>query len=258
MSNDIILKQSISDNPLYVYMEDTFKCFVYSLIHNIKIIKVSDFTSTIIHGGDVYNNIFVSEQGINDEDLKKIAVDFKLVTETNNKLKNYVFDDPIENLFELTRFFFIPVRLDTSTLNESLKYKSLKSFISTISTLEFNTIYLSKYTTIINNIQNLQKIVNMINNSSGMVEKIEKLQDGYIFDSLGNIYNEKNSTQLFIRTFGMILIQMSIEIVKRYNPIILECIKINPNYNGEWINPFDPIFNEQISDIRKIEKICKT
>ena len=258
MSNDIILKQSITDNPLYVYMEDSFKCLVYSLVHNIRIIKTSDFNSTIIHAGDVYNNIFVSEQGINDEDLKKIATDFKLITETNNKLKNYVYDDPIENLFELTKFFFIPVRLDTSTLNESLRYKSLKSFISTITTLEFNSIYLSKYTTIINNLQTLQKLANMIVNSSGMVEKIEKLQESFILDSLGNIYNTKNSTQIFIRTFGMLLIQVFIEIIKRYNPIIQECIKINPSYNGEWVNPFDPIFNEQISDVRKMEKICKT
>ena len=97
----------------------------------------------------------------------------------------------------------------------------------------------------------------MISNNNGMSDKIEKLQEKYVFDSLGNIFNNQNSTQIFIRTFAMVLLQMFIEIIKIWNPVIQECVKINPNYNGEWINPFDPMFNEQIGDIRKIEKICK-
>lgn len=257
MSNDIILKQSIKDNPLYVYMEETMKCLVYSLIHNVKIIKVEDFSSAMIHAGDVYNNLYMSEQLISDDNFKKILTDFKMITETNQKLKNYVLEDPATNMFEMCCFFFIPVRFDTNTLPDAMKYKFLKTFITTITILEFNAMYLSKYSTAINSIQTLQKIIDMISNNNGMADKIEKLQEKYVFDSLGNIFNNQNSTQIFIRTFGMVLLQMFIEIIKRWNPVIQECVKINPNYNGEWINPFDPMFNEQIGDIRKIEKVCK-
>ena len=257
-NNDIILKQSVKDNPLYVYMDETLKCLIYTLIHNVKIMKISDYSCPMIHAGDVYNNIYISEQGISNEDFMKIATDFKMITETNSKLKNYVIEDPILNMFELSKFFFIPIRFDTDTLQEKIKHKSLKTYISTISTLIFNAMFLSKYSTVITTIQNIQRIIDMISNNSDMSTKIEKLQDKYIFDSLGNIYNNQNSTQVFIRTFGMLVIQLSIEVIKRWNPCIQECVKINPNYNGEWINPFDPLFNEQIADIRKNEKICKT
>lgn len=258
MNGDIILKQSISDNPLYVYMDESFKCLIYVLIHNISLVKASDFSASIIHAGEVYNNLFISNQGIADEDLKKLAIDFKFQTETNTKLKGYVLEDPLQNMFQFCRFFFIPVRLDVSTLKEQLKYNSLKTFISTIVNVEFNAIFLSKYTNVINNIPVLQRIIDMINNDKSMVEKIEKLQEKYVLDSLGNMFNSKNTTQIFIRTFGMILIQICIEVIKRYNPVIQECVKINPNYNGEWVNPFDPIFNEQIADIRKFDKFCGT
>ena len=257
-ANDIILRQSIKDNPLYVYMDETLKCLIYSLLHNVHLMKISDFSSPIIHAGDVFNNIFVSDQGMNDENFLKIATDFKLVSETNGKLKSYVLDDPVQNMFQMCKFFFIPVRFDSETLQEKMKTKSLRVFLTAISTLIFNAMFLSKYSTVITTITSLQRIIDMISNNSEMASKIEKLQEKYIFDSLGNIYNNQNSTQTFIRTFGMLIIQISIEIVKRWNPCIQECIKINPNYNGEWINPFDPMFNEQIADIRKNEKICKT
>ena len=259
MSNtDIILKQSIKESPLYVYMDETFKCIIYSLIHNVRIIKISDFSNSYIHSGDVYNNIYISEQLISDEDFIKIATDFKLVAETNNKLKGYVLEDVVNNMFELCHYFFIPVRFDINTLQDKVKYKSLKVFITTVITLIFNAVFLSKYSTVINTLPTLQRIIDMISNNNDMCSKIEKLQDKYIFDSLGNIFNNQNSTQTFIRTFAMLFLQISIEVIKRWNPCIKECVKINPNYNGEWINPFDPLFNEQIADIRKNEQLCKT
>ena len=258
MSDDIILKQSVKESPLYVYIDETFKCFIYSLIHNIKIMKISDFSCSIIHSGDVYNNLYISEQLISDENFIKIATDFKFVSETNNKLKSYVLEDPVSNMFEMCHYFFIPIRFDHNTLQDKIKYKSLKTFITTISTLIFNAVFLSKYSTVINTIPALQRIIDMISNNNDMSSKIEKLQEKYIFDSLGNIFNNQNSTQTFIRTFAMLFLQISIEVIKRWNPCIQECVKINPNYNGEWINPFDPLFNEQIADIRKNEKICKT
>ena len=258
MSNDIILKQSVKESPLYVYMDETFKCMIYSLIHNIRIMKISDFTSPIIHSGDVYNNLYISDQLISDENLLKIATDFKLISETNTKLKSYILENPLDNMFELCHYFFIPIRFDCNTLPDKLKYKSLKTFITTISTLIFNAVFLSKYSTIINTIPTLQRIIDMISNNSDMSSKIEKLQEKYVLDSLGNIFNNQNSTQTFIRTFAMLFLQISIEVIKRWNPCIQECVKINPNYNGEWINPFDPLFNEQIADIRKNEKYCKT
>lgn len=258
MSNDIILKQSVKESPLYVYMDESFKCLIYSLIHNVRIIKISDFSCSYIHSGDVYNNLFISEQLISEENFLKIATDFKIVTETNSKLKSYVLEDAVQNMFNMCHYFFIPIRFDTDTLQEKQKHKSLRVFLSTISTLIFNAVFLSKYSTVINSIPTLQKIIDMISNNSDMSSKIEKLQEKYIYDSLGNLFNNQNSTQTFIRTFAMLFLQISIEVIKRWNPCIQECIKINPNYNGEWINPFDPLFNEQIADIRKNEKLCKT
>ena len=256
--NDIILKQSVTENPLYVYLEDTFKCFMYTLIHNVKLIKINDVNGSINHAGDVYNNIFMSNQTISDDDMNKLAIDFKFITETNNKLKNYVFEDPITNMFEMCKYFFIPIRLDTDSLQDNMKYKSLKVFITAVSVLAFNTIFISRYSTVINTISTLQKIADMIVNNASMLERIEKLSERNIIESIGNLYNSNNSTQIFIRTLGNIFIQISIEVIKRYNPCITECIKINPNYNGEWVNPFDPLFNEQIADIRKLEKLVKT
>lgn len=253
-----ILKQSVSDDPLYVYMDETFKCLISTLIHNINLMKISDFTATAIHAGDIFNNIYISDQTITDEEVKKIAIDFKFRVETTDKLKTYVIDDPLQNMFAFCHYFFIPVRFDVNSLKEQERYKALKTYLTTICSLEFNAVYLSKFVNIINTIPTLQKIIDTISNDNAMNDKIKGLNEKYVLDSLGNVFNTSNTTQIFIRTFAAVIIHMSIEVTKRYNPVIQECIKINPNYNGEWVNPFDPLFNEQIAELKKVGECCKT
>ena len=75
------------------------------------------------------------------------------------------------------------------------------------------------------------------------IEKLKSINDNFAQITIARVYNEQNPTQIFVRIYMNIVLMASIEIMKKYCPNYPECYRINPNYDGTWLNPLDLIRN---------------
>ena len=46
--------------------------------------------------------------------------------------------------------------------------------------------------------------------------------------------------------------------MKKYCPNYPECYRINPNYDGTWLNTFDPIFSEHLLELNNLTQLLST
>ena len=89
-------------------------------------------------------------------------------------------------------------------------------------------------------------------------QQMMNMRHDFIVKSLQTSYTTSNSMMVYLRVYTNTLLLVSIEILKKWCPNISECMRINPDFDGQWINPFDMIVNEQISFIQDMVKITKT
>lgn len=269
MADDFGLK--FSDDPKYIHIGETFKSVLFAIIKHLhvakRIVKHQNLDGNIeLHAGKIYNNYMVTnilstntmhDNEILDQELESFATIFKSSIEKKIHLKgeSVKFTDPILHLFEFCKYFFIPVRLNTSTLSDDVKINSIRKWITIILSLPFNKEYTRKYEDVVANIDYLQQATDKIFENSITMEKMENITDEFVGKTIAK-YKTNNTAQRYIRLIGYITIISSVEVMKKYCPNIYECMKINPHYDGSWVNPFDKIFNEQVADINTLLELC--
>lgn len=272
------LRLSFRDDPKFVHLEDTLKALIYSVANNlsvpINIVKNQHFMegNMDIKAGIIYNNYMMRNpyntntthaDEITDDAINIIATVFKTTMEKNDRLKIYALeiDDPLECMFEFCHFLFIPVRFQISTLSKDIKINSLRKWLTVISSLPLNKSYTSKYIDAISNIQKLHQISDKLLEDESIVKKIESLNYEFIRKAVSSMSYASmtiNPTLAFIKLYGNIILIATLEILKVWCPNILECIRINPNYDGSWINPFDQMCNDQYTEITKLMQLFNT
>jgi len=267
-------KLSYKNDPKWIQFDTTLKILIYSLIQNIdtsiKLTNAQDYSiDESTTAGNIYNGIYITHpyssntnftDEINDDEFNRFCIVFKNQLDKEPKLKIYssAIQDPRLCVFEFLHFLFIPVRCDCSTLSSELKINSLRKFITVIMFLPFMNQYTNRYITAINNCEFMQKVNSTLLEGSQISEQMKTMKFDFISKSLQISYTVSNSMMIYLRVYTNIVILCSIEIMKLWCPNINECIRINPDFNGSWINPFDMIVNEQISNIQDFIKLTKT
>lgn len=271
MAEDFGLK--FSDDPKYIHILETFKSVLFAIIKHLhvakRIVKHQTLDGNIeLHAGKIYNNYMVTnilstntmhDNEILDQELESFATIFKSSIEKKVHLKgeSAKFPDPVLHLFEFCKYFFIPVRLNTSTLSDDIKINSIRKWVTIILSLPFNKEFTQKYLDVIANVDYLQQATEKIFENTVTMEKMENITDDFVAKTIAK-YKTSNTAQRYIRLIGYILVISSVEIMKKYCPNIYECMKINPQFDGAWINPFDKIFNEQVADINNLLDMLDT
>lgn len=255
-----------SKDPKYIYIEESFKCLIVAIIANLaisqKILKEQSFEGCDkLDAGDIFNGLMIKNYSgtdhpdeLSNEDLMAIASVFKQQIEKQPHLKIYAMNstDPINCLFDILHYMFIPIRLDVETIPDSIKLQSLRKWLTLVMTLPFQFIYSSQYEKSINGITFLQEATEKMLSSDHVLIRISSVQPEFIVKTIARNHTS-NTTQRFIRLVGHMVIILSIEILRKYCPNILECCRINPSYNGVWLNlAFDNIFQQQVSELTKI------
>lgn len=274
-------KVKFKDDPKFIHISETLKCLTYVFMHHLDIwIMLTQYnmnsgtgyaTMSEIDAGRVFNNLLVSsplssntlnKAELTDEQFTTVATSFRSYIDRNQSSKMYYYakglTDPIECMWEFCHYFFIPVRLQQDTIPKMTKVNSLRKWLTVCFTLPFVRSYTDKYLNAINNVQFLQVIYEKLIDDATKVEKLMSINDNFAQITVAKIYNDQNPTQIFVRIFMNIMLMSSIEIMKKYCPNYPECYRINPNYDGVWLNPFDPIFSEHLLELNNLTQLLAT
>lgn len=260
------LKLDYSKDPKYIYLEESFRCLMVSVIANLsvslRLTKEQKFDGCDkLDAGDIFNGLMIKNHGQSDpsdelspEELMEIATVFKQQVEKQNHLKIYALKqaNPIDCLFDLLHYMFVPIRLDASTIPEGVKFHSLRRWLTLVMTLPFQFIYSTQYENTINGITFLHEATEKMFSNEQVLQRISSVAPDFVMKTIAR-NRTSNSTQHFIRLVSHLIIILSIEILRKYCPNIVECCRINPSFNGVWLNlAFDNMFQQQVSELTKI------
>lgn len=270
--NAISSKLSFKNDPRWIHLETTIKVLTYCLIQKINtcisLINAQQYSiDESTTAGTLYNGIYVTHpyssntqftDEILDNDFKEFCIIFKStmdqVTGPLSSISQTI-DDPFMCTFDFLHFLFIPVRVDISTLSTDIKINSLRKFLTVIMFLPYMESYTERYLTAINNVEFVQKVhstISDINNKSNIAEQMINMKYEFINKSLQPWYTSNNSMMIYLRVYTNIVLLICIEIMKKWCPNINECMRINPDFDGTWVNPFDTIVNEQLQVIQEM------
>ena len=274
-------KVKFKDDPKFIHIDETLRCLTYVFMHHMDIwislcqnnINTGTGYNTMseIDAGRVFNNLLITspmstntlnKSEITDEQFNNICQTFKNYVDKNTSSKMITYakgiNDPVDLMWEFCHYFFVPVRLQHDTIPKMMKINSLRKWITVSFTLPFVRNYTDKYLNAINNIQFLQAIYEKLRDDPNKIDKLKSINDDFAKISIARAYNESNPTMIFIRICMNIILMSSIEIMKKYCPNYPECYRINPNYDGQWLSPFDPIFSEHLMELNNLTQLLST
>ncbi len=270
------LTVSFKDDPKYIHLDTTLRIVVTTLIKQLEVCnklvnnQTYDRDLVDITASNIYNNLYSSHpfssntnfsDEIMDNDLLNFCTVFKnmMDEDTSLGLSSKQIQDPRLCMFNFVHYMFIPVRVDIASLSDDVKINSLRKWITVISTLPFIEQYLQKYINAVTNMDTMIGIVSKILSSEDIRSKLIGMDSKFIFKSIAPRDTTKNTSQVFLRLLGNLVILISIEVMKKWCPNIRECMSANPDYDGSWLNPFDTMVNDQVNEIQKIShQLCET
>ncbi len=274
----------LKDDPRVIYIEDVFRCLAYTYVTNLKIWirlaqkrqSMTDVTNPYnrnnITSGWLFNHMVVSGQfnsspteiEITDSEFEYICQIFAQAAKQNKNLSSIVRDmkDPKDIMWDLCYQFIIPIRLLASTIPSDVRGISLRKWINTVFVLPFIQKYTQQYLNIIPNASQLVDYYRQFQNDfSSDCTKINKFAQIKL-DQIANVFISNsacsNSAITFVRLSMTLLIFASIDIIKHYCPNFLQCNSINKEFDGNWVNVFDPYHMEHIALINNLQKLVKT
>lgn len=253
---------NLTDDLKFIHLDDTLRCLVYVLTHHLdywititkkRIESNSYYSQTSPDAGIMFNNMVSSamDSDFTTEWFTAVISTFNIAVKRHPKISFAVknIDDPLDIMFELCHYFFIPVRIDYTTIPRSSKEIFLRKWVGIVFVMPFVKSCCEKYSNVIHNTIFCNEVYFRLLNETNKIVAFTKIDMEWTDKVISKIYNPDNPTQVFARTFISMLLLCSIEIIKKFCPNYHQCVSINPNYDGVWINPFDPYHIEQINGI---------
>lgn len=237
---------------------------IHMLTHNFKIFKgLYDRNSNIdfrsnspvfTNAGLFYNAIQLSKaiSLYTEQEFNDLCLSFKNSLAMNrsfNALSNR-FPDPVKCFIYFTKYFYIPVRMDISSIPEYKQKDFAKYWISTISLLLYIRTYSIKYETIIPTLDTYYNCLESIASRPELVQRFETITLAQIQSYLTHKFDPKHTAAIFYATMMKLIYNICIEIIHKFCPNYSDTKLINPNYDGAWLSPLDSDVFAQIKQIR--------
>lgn len=279
MSKDFLsFNTKYKDDIKFQNLGDTLKALAYTFIHHVDLwMELSSnleslYLSTMdLNAGDLYNQLMKSNiahenvsntSELMDSQLQKVAESFISAIAKTPKLSRYaqhsVKSDNVLTMWEYCHYFFVPVRLNQESIPNVVKIQTLRRWLTIIFTIPFYEEYARKYVNAINNIEDIDEGKASLMNTTKLENIINKVEAQWVCVVISEAYNPELFLQSFIRTFMNVALMASLEILKKYNPFIVECSRINPSYDGSWVVSLDPMFSEQMMQLSSLTKLLVT
>lgn len=272
------------DDPKFIHMDDTIKILTYCLIRHIDSCLMvvrqqlspengslyADMVSTYgllgIDAGKLFNQTlaasplgptFYSSTEFTEAQYEAIVNTFVRCINENKRLAMIAKDivDPYECMWEFCHYLFVPTRLMHDAIPKPIKMNSLKIWINLIFTLPFIQEYTSKLVSCMPAVEHIQSVYAKIRDDATKIKRMTEIDKDWCYNAIGEGKKGLNPLQTFIRTVMMVSLVASIEIVKKYCPCYRRCAQINPEYDGQWLNPVDPYYNEHLEALNKLLKL---
>lgn len=273
-------KIKFRDDPKFIHLDDTLRCLAYVFIHHLDIwISLvqkqlqedstrSYLSEPNLDAGKLFNNLLLAQPfnntflqtELSERQYEIILNTFQQAVLKNKTLAFYAktFTDPNECMWEFCHYLFIPVRLQYDSIPKDIRIRSLRKWINIVFTLPFIKTYTDKYITTINNANFLQDVYNRLSDDPSKIERFTQIDTDWTFGTINRSYNKDNPTQIFVRLFMNIMLIASVEILKKYCPNFHQCVAVNPDFDGNWLNPFDHQHMDHLQEINKLTVLLNT
>lgn len=254
------------DDIIFTELPIIHRHLIYSVIQNIDIfLNITKRQSFEKEGSSIYftnagmlfnvMDITNSIETITPDELYKFATTFrKSLLESKYKEYCQKIVDPIKVLKQFTKYYYIPVRLDYSSIPLDIQDMYLTRFLTVIAILLSNEMYINKLMPIYPEL--LQKYQDCYITLTRNPTVVNRLISTNSYDNvercLLNTTNNNNNLQFFEIGLSKLIIEISIEIVNRMCPSYASAFKINNDFDGIWLDPFDGDVQLQVNHLRKI------
>lgn len=249
------------DDPIFVNMDETLRglsyiYFKYYSVWNKLKNRYNELQYNVSSGkndaGYIYNKSIVlgTDFDLPADTYKIILNGFKLYM-SSTKMKNYVSTDIDEESYawSLCHYFFVPVRLIRGTIPKQTRFFMLKRWLTTCMTLPRVNPYTNKFKDVIGRFEEMQQKTKTLDELPNKIQQIENTISKTFID---NTITKKriatvNDSMLILRVSMNVFVLASVEILRKFCPNYEECSKVNPDYNGAWIDPLDSLCSSQIT-----------
>lgn len=253
-----IFNSSINYNsdPMFIYIKEIQKHLIIALITNYDIVLSHNLEiPRQPTASKIFNTLTTASDKtlINEYELTLIANAFKASIAKSNSHLSLVsnkFDDNIKHLAYFTKYLYIPVRLDYTTIPEDQQIKFLRAWLTTIVVLIANNNYSSRFANIIPKLDIFKTCSDKLANDENVRINMKSMDYAKINQMLINKAPPTNSLHNYIEIFNILLSNINSEIVSKFCPNYNECLAVNSIYDGKWLSPFDGDVSEQLKSIR--------
>lgn len=229
---------------------DTFKGL---WLRNSKI-DFKDGSTVFTHAGLFYNAMQVSKavETYTDNEFYELCLTFKNSISSSRKFSflSNKFPDPVKCFIYFTKYFYIPVRIDVSSIDENMQKEYAKLWISCVSLLLFIHNYSIKFSAVIPTLETYYQSLEATSVRPEVVAALKTLGVDKIESYLTHKYEPTHKTSIFYTTMMKLIYNASIEIIRKFCPNYPAAKSINPNYDGTWLSPLDTDVNTQIRQIQ--------
>jgi hypothetical protein len=258
-----------TNDPKFTQLVDTFKSLAYVFTHHIDIwLQVARALEGFymsfpnLHAGNIFQSLFISQKELEifPNRLFDIVVMSFNTAITGTTLSRYCSSfNAFDTMFECCKYMFIPTRLNTATFSHALKELSLRHWTLVIMTLPF-TKYSQKLGDLLGDPNIIRHNRQSLTVNQETVSKYVAIEHTWARDYfVTESYNKNHPAVLFVRTYMSFVLLASIEILKWYNPCIIETHKTNPSYNGQWcMFMLDSFFEDQIKKLHSFFVLVET
>ena len=255
-SNQVIstvIKTFIFKLPIFIQLFIRQSKQLFSRFNAVQGIDASNIFNSLNQISQKQTNILLS-----DEDLNGIYAHLLSVAKPTllRAIPSSISTDE-DRTFEIVKWLFIPMRINTKTIPIDEKHNLLKSWFSTVFTLPLNGEYLNYYSKLYPNIVKSaiafqRGIINKdFEPNMQVIEKLVSLNADTIDAALSTIRKSNNNTFILIRAYVVIFLITSNDVLRKLCPNINSCKAICPSYDGAWLAPLDTLVSAQLSILSK-------
>lgn len=253
---------SYKNDIAFSEMRTISKYILYSITYNFNIytnfirrqnINFSD-SAIFNNGGDFFNMIQLSEsiKPYTETEFNEICSTF---TNTISQSRKFQFitnrlSSPVKCFIYFTKYFYIPVRLDITSIPESKLIEYATNWLTTISILIQLETYSSKFITTIDHLDIYYMCFKQVFTNEYVLSNFKSQTTDKIDSYLSRAIDIKHKVSLFYIIMLKLIYNISLEVIHKFCPNYKLVKSINPNYDGIWISPLDTDVNDQYNQIR--------
>ena len=247
----------------FTEMKEIMTHLLYTITFNLDIftkfiekqrIKSEDSDNIINNAGDFFNISQTSEiiDLYSDNEFYELCSTFHKSISESKKIGIVArkMEDPVRAFIYFTKYMYIPVRVDVSTIPDKVLLSTAKRWLSILSILVQSTGYTGKYINIFKGLEVYHTCFKQILTNPSIRSKFKSQNIEKINSYLANSFDINHKISLFYITLTKLIYSINTEVIHKYCPNYLFVKSINPKYNGVWISPLDPDVNNQYSHIQ--------